>query len=170
MVNAFNLLFAAVLAGSVIALPVYRRDSDDSGFDLSGLLGLAGNSTDDQSGTGIPPGFGADNQNAAHDAQVSAFAAAATAAAAAEAAAGIDITASIASASSSAAAVATTFVSNPADPFNPNTFGLNPEQLGQLAGLKTKLAIDTQFNDSGAITQDFEDINALESLNEGSGF
>jgi len=168
MVKTFTLFVAALAAGSVTALPLYGRD--DSGFDISSLFGAAAPPDGEQSGTGIPPGFGAANQNAAHDAQVSEEATAATAAAAAESAAGIDIAASIAAASSSAEAVAATATENPLDPLPTPNLGLSPEQLGELSGLRAKLAIDTQFNDTGAIIQDNEDIEALESTNEGDGF
>lgn len=110
------------------------------------------------------------NQQAAHDAQVSANADAASSASAAEAAAGVDIAASIAAASSSAAAAAATQTVNPLDPFPANNQGLTPEQLGQLSGLRAKLAIDTQFGDNGGIAQDNDDIEALISSNDGSGF
>ncbi|KAJ6568618.1 hypothetical protein B0H19DRAFT_1256363 [Mycena capillaripes] len=106
------------------------------------------------------------NQEAAHDAQVSHNAEAASQAAAAEAAAGIDIAASITAASSSAAAVAATATVSALDPVPARTFGLTPEQLGELSGLRAKLQIDTQFGDDGAIEQDTLDINALESRND----
>ncbi|KAJ6526034.1 hypothetical protein B0H19DRAFT_1275895 [Mycena capillaripes] len=167
MVNALNVFIALLAAGSAVARPIYARDS---GFDLGDLSDLLGSSSDSGDSTG---GFNSpeaqSNQNAAAQAQATAFAAAASSAAAAEAAVGIDITASIAAASSSAAAAAATQTVNPLDPFPLNTNGLTPEQLGQLSGLRAKLAIDTQFNDTGAIAKDNEDILALESINDGSG-
>ncbi|KAJ7794727.1 hypothetical protein B0H14DRAFT_2621648 [Mycena olivaceomarginata] len=87
----------------------------------------------------------------------------------AEAAAGIDIQASIAAASSSAAAVAATQTVNPTDPFPVNNHGLTPEELGQLAGLRAKLAIDTQFGDTAAEIKDNADIPSLESENDFTG-
>ncbi|KAJ7689773.1 hypothetical protein B0H17DRAFT_1134717 [Mycena rosella] len=161
MVNAFAFFVAALAAGSVAALPVQNRDF------LSSLLNSPPPPPDDSAGgTGIPVGFGSANQQAAHDAQASQEATAATAAAAAESAAGIDIVASIAAASSSAAAAAATATVNPNDPFPPERTTLTPEQIGQLSGLRAKLAIDTQFGDTGAIIQDNDDIEALISSGE----
>ncbi|KAJ7841570.1 hypothetical protein B0H14DRAFT_3457343 [Mycena olivaceomarginata] len=91
--------------------------------------------------------------------------------AAAEKTAGIDIAASITAASSSAAAVAATATVNPLDPFPPPSTSLTPEQLGQLSGLRAKLAIDNQFNDTGAAIDDQESIDTLiESGEGGFGF
>ncbi|KAJ7842459.1 hypothetical protein B0H14DRAFT_2586324 [Mycena olivaceomarginata] len=167
MVKTSNLIVALLAAGSVVARPVYTRDS---GFDLSDLLGAAAGSDSGDSTGGFNSPQAQSNQQAAADAQASGNSAAATKASAAEAAAKIDISASIAAASSSAAAVAATQTVNPLDLFSLNTHGLTPEQLGQLSGLRAKLAIDTQFKDNGAIAQDNDDIEAPESINDGSGF
>ncbi|KAJ7113048.1 hypothetical protein C8R44DRAFT_741385 [Mycena epipterygia] len=109
-------------------------------------ISLAAPADGTQTGTGLPAGF--QGSDAAHDAQATA----------AEAA-GINISASIAAASSSAAAVAATATANPNDPIPTSNFGLSPEQLGQLSGLRAKLAINNQLGDSGAAIQDQEDIN-----------
>ncbi|KAJ7468695.1 hypothetical protein FB451DRAFT_1257027 [Mycena latifolia] len=162
MVNTFNLFVAALAARSVVALPLRSRDS---GSDISSLFGLAAPADGEQTGTGIPAGFGS---NAAHDAQVSQQAAAAATAAAAEKAAGVDIAATIASVSSSVAAFEATATVDPFAPFpTPNT-SLTPEQLGQLSGLRAKLSLDNQFGDTGAAIKDQEDIDALVSSGEGS--
>ncbi|KAJ7437800.1 hypothetical protein B0H11DRAFT_2009732 [Mycena galericulata] len=157
--NLMNLVIAALFAGSVSALPLYSRDASD--------LGIFAPPAGQQAGTGIPPGFGND---VAADEQASAFAAAATSAAAAEAAAGVDITASIAAASSSAAAAAATATVNPLDPLQgPNT-NLTPAQLGELSGLRAKLAIDTQFGDTGAAIHDQSSIDSIIASGEDSEF
>ncbi|KAJ7866496.1 hypothetical protein B0H13DRAFT_2352515 [Mycena leptocephala] len=173
MVKTFNLFVALLAAGAVAARPIFTRDSGVDLSQLEGLLGVAdstgGSDSGDSTGGFNSPEAEA-NQQAAHDAQVSANADAASSASAAEAVAGVDIAASIAAASSSAAAAAATQTVNPLDPFPANNQGLTPEQLGQLSGLRAKLAIDTQFGDNGAIAQDNDDIEALISSNDGSGF
>ena len=65
-------------------------------------------------------------------------------------------------------AVAATATVNPLDPFPPPNTSLTPEQLGQLSGLRAKLAIDTQFGDTGAAIADQSAINALIASGEGS--
>ncbi|KAJ7741082.1 hypothetical protein B0H16DRAFT_1694126 [Mycena metata] len=162
---AFNFFLAALVAISVTARPITLGDLEKEAA-ASVAAGNVG--TDSDAGAfGIG---GGQNQQAAADNQQSEFAAAATAAAAAEAAAGVDITASIAAASSSAAAAAATATVNPLDPFPQNNQGLTPEQLGALSGLRAKLQIDTQFNDTGAIASDNDAIEAAISVNDGSGF
>ncbi|KAF7362572.1 hypothetical protein MVEN_00605700 [Mycena venus] len=184
MVNAFIFVVAA-LAASTTARPILssraKGGNADGGITLSDLLGVAASTntgasadTADDSNT-VPPGFTnfggviiPAGSNAAHDEQQAEFSSASVAAAAAETAAGIDIAASIAAASSSAAAVAATATANPLDPFpTPNT-NLTPEQIGQLSGLRAKLAIDNQFGDTGAAIDDQEAIDALISDGEGS--
>ncbi|KAJ7122681.1 hypothetical protein C8R43DRAFT_1241219 [Mycena crocata] len=148
MVNTFTFFVAALFAGSVAALPI----GSDSGLVARFQFGNPA------------------AQQAAHDAQASSQAIAAAAAAASESAAGIDIAASIAAASSSAAAAAATHVVNPLDPVPDPTANSNltPEQLGQLSGLRAKLAIDNQFGDQGAAIKDQEDISAILEDAEGS--
>jgi hypothetical protein len=120
--------------------------------------------TDAQGGISIPVG----SSDAADEQQAEFASASAAAAAAAEKTAGIDIAASIAAASSSAAAVAATATVNPLDPFPVPSTNLTPEQLGQLSGLRAKLAIENQFNDTGAAIDDQESIDALIESGEGS--
>ncbi|KAF7336232.1 hypothetical protein MVEN_02171100 [Mycena venus] len=87
-------------------------------------------------------------------------------------AAGVDISASVAAASSSAAAVAATHTQNPLDPIQTPLANqlLTPEQLGQLSGLRAKLALDQQFGDTEAAIDDQDGISELLSLNSGEGF
>ncbi|KAJ7852376.1 hypothetical protein B0H14DRAFT_3137156 [Mycena olivaceomarginata] len=168
MVKAF-ILVVATLVASAMARPIK----------LSDLLGAAAanDTTTDASDASneVPPGFTnfggviiPAGNNDAHDAQQAEFASASAAAAAAEKTAGIDIAASIAAASSSAAAVAATATVNPLDPLPVQKTNLTPEQLGQLSGLRAKLAIDNQFGDNGAAIDDQESIDALISSGEGS--
>lgn len=142
----------------------YPRGSPTSYVSLhASILIVDGLLNRGQGGVIIPAG-----NNDAHDAQQAEFASASAAAAAAEKTAGIDIAASIAAASSSAAAVAATATVNPLDPLPVQKTNLTPEQLGQLSGLRTKLAIDNQFGDNGAAIDDQESIDALISSGEGS--
>ncbi|KAJ6477000.1 hypothetical protein C8R45DRAFT_368691 [Mycena sanguinolenta] len=178
MVKAL-IFVVATLTASVIARPVFgRKQGGDADSGLADLFGAAAATTtaDDASNT-VPAGstnFGGviipAGSNAAHDEQQAEFSSASVAAAAAETAAGIDIAASIAAASSSAAAFAATATANPLDPFPTTNTNLTPEQLGQLSGLRAKLAIDTQFGDTGAAIADQEAIDALISDGEGSFF
>lgn len=75
----------------------------------------------------------------------------------------VNISTSIAAASSSAATAAAAQTPGPNDPIPNANLGLRPEQLGALAGLRAKLAIDKE-----AKIQDQEDITELESINQGS--
>ncbi|KAJ7716796.1 hypothetical protein B0H14DRAFT_2643781 [Mycena olivaceomarginata] len=98
------------------------------------------------------------NQQAAAAAQEADEADKATKATAAEAAPGVDRQhlASIAAASSSTAAAAAAQTPGPNDPIPNANLGLRPEQLGALAGLSAKLAIDKE-----AKIQDQDDIMEL---------
>ncbi|KAJ7314306.1 hypothetical protein DFH08DRAFT_895929 [Mycena albidolilacea] len=198
MVKAFFLI-VATLAASIMARPIKLSDlidaagtnvttTDATTIDANGVQGAAGtnnttadtgdaddNDDEDEDeddglnnfgGISIPAG-----SSDAADEQQAEFASASAAAAAAEKKAGIDVAASIAAASSSAAAVAATATVNPLDPFPVPSTNLTPEQLGQLSGLRAKLAIDNQFNDTGAAIDDQESIDALiESGEGGFGF
>ncbi|KAJ7479622.1 hypothetical protein FB451DRAFT_1171722 [Mycena latifolia] len=59
MVKTLALFITVLVAASATALPLHGRDK--AGFDISNLA---------KRQTGIPPGFGAAGQQAAHDAQV----------------------------------------------------------------------------------------------------
>ncbi|KAJ7802631.1 hypothetical protein B0H13DRAFT_2389456 [Mycena leptocephala] len=186
MVNTF--LIAALAAGLVTALPLYRRDDSSEPLSVESLQNAtlqacgsqtSGNLTVSSAGflgglfgddTTVTIDCGAnftqtdtgDNGNSGQKNQenTSVFPALHTAAVAAEAAAGVDISASVAAASASAFAAAAT-----APPQN-----LSPEQQGQFAGLQVKQALDAQFGDTGAVNEDFDELSNLEFIASPPGF
>ncbi|KAJ7073586.1 hypothetical protein C8F01DRAFT_1271235 [Mycena amicta] len=179
MVKAYIIFGAALAVASVTARPVVVPRFNLG--DLANLISVAATATDTADAAGptgdnvAPPGFTnfggviiPAGSSAGHDEQQAEFLSDSIAAAAAETAAGIDIAASIAAASSSAAAAAAVATVNPLDPFPQEKTSLTPEQLGQLSGLRAKLAIDSQFGDRGAAIKDQADINALISSGQGS--
>ncbi|KAJ7826440.1 hypothetical protein B0H13DRAFT_2374420 [Mycena leptocephala] len=176
MVNTF--LIAALAAGLVTALPLYRRDDSSDPLSVESLQNAtlqacgsqtSGNLTVSSAGflgglfgddTTVTIDCGAnftqtdtgDNGNSGQKNQenTSVFPALHTAAVAAEAAAGVDISASVAAASASAFAAAAT-----APPQN-----LSPNSR----------ALDAQFGDTGAVNEDFDELSNLEFIASPPGF
>ncbi|KAJ7236426.1 hypothetical protein B0H12DRAFT_1140264 [Mycena haematopus] len=137
MIQATRLLMlvCVLVAGSVTALPLNGRQF--------GLISPAEQASKSAALAAIQSSVSAS------------FLAASTAAAAAEATSGVDIAALVAAASSSAAAAAQ-ITSTPEST-------ISPEEVGELAGLEVQLKFDTQFGDAGAIQNDNDLIQVLES-------